>query len=81
MKGLQAEFERFRQTVLGNASAEEVHGAELIFMTGAVAASARILGALDADISLKRKCALLRRVSRECFVFQQSTLNPPAEDQ
>lgn len=79
MKGLDAEFERFRHICLFGKDDKETHSAKLIFMAGALAASARILGIIDAELPDIKRRALLRRVAREAERFKQSMANQPEE--
>lgn len=71
MKGLDAEFTRFKDQALGEMPPADIAGAESIFMCGACAATARILGIIYSGLPDKKRAALLRRVEREAYAYQQ----------
>lgn len=71
MRGLEHEFERFREVCLESRTPEEVASAERLFFAGALAGSARILGILDSGLPPPKQLALLRRVAREMEAYQQ----------
>lgn len=71
MKGLDAEFQRFREQALGDLPPEDINGAENIFMCGAMAASQRILDIIFSGLPDIERSALLRRVQREAIAYQQ----------
>lgn len=74
MNGLEHEFERFRDICFDKATPDEVANIRRMFLAGALAQANRIFGIFAADISIKKKQALMRRISRECEGFQKATL-------
>lgn len=72
MRGLENEFARFSDQALGEMPAADIAGAKSIFMCGAMAATARILGIIFSGLPDKKRAALLRRVEREAYAYQQS---------
>lgn len=79
MKGLDAEFTRFSEQALEPTPGADIENTKLIFMAGALAASQRILDIIYSGLPDKKRAALLRRVERECFAFQQAIIGKAKE--
>lgn len=71
MRGLEAEFQRFKDQALGEMEPKDINGAHSIFMCGALASANRILSIIYSGLPDKRRSALLRRVERECLAYQK----------
>lgn len=81
MKGLEAEFSRFQQQCLEDATPEEVESARATFFCGGLAATQRFLSIVEANLPISRKQALVRRLVREMEAFQSSVTDAAQAEQ
>lgn len=79
MRGLEFEFERFRDALLQDTASEHIEHVKTTFMCGALAATQRFLDILQSGLPPKRQMALIRRVAREAESFKKEMMKPVTE--
>lgn len=76
MRGLDAEFDRFREATLQDLPPKDLAGAKTIFLCGGLAATQRFLDILNSGLPDKRIAALIRRLAREAQSFKNEMMKP-----
>lgn len=79
VRGLESEFARFKSVCLFDNTEDQISSARNIFFAGAAAASQRFLSIVDMQLSMRRKLALIRRISQEMDTFKKDVAKRASE--